>query len=820
MNPCVSPEELAAWSLGELPEDRIEEVAAHLEVCPECAAAVQGMDTTGDPFVRELRSAGAGGPPPEAEPALPRRVGGYEVLGLLGEGGMGIVYKARHTQLQRLVALKMLSGGEFARAEYRARFRGEAEAVARLQHPNIVQIFEVGEWHAEGSGSSVPYLALEHVEGGSLSDRLAGKPQPPAQAARWLLTLARAVHYSHGQGIVHRDLKPSNVLLGGDGQLKLCDFGVACRLTGADRNTQSGLVVGTAEYMAPEQAAGKGQQAGPAADVYSLGAMLYTMLTGRPPHVGVSLTDVLEQVCTREPVPPRGLQPAVPRDLNTICLKCLHKDPRRRYGSAAALAEDLERFLGGRPILARPTGAVERGWKWVRRHPGEALLGAAVLGVALLGFVLVWWQWQRAEARAVEEKSARLEAQEARRQAVAEQAKLALNQALGLCEQGEVGRGLLWLVRSLELTTRAEAHDLESAIRVNLADWQRQLSRPRLTVRHSAPVLDLAFQGDGRTLVSVGKDRNIRFWDTATGQPARPPLAHDWTVWSSTWIGRVVFNPANPDQMITGDDLGRGYCWDLRGGPAGGKQQGPLLLHPSGHMIWGAAFGPDGSRLVTACDDGAARVWDVARRATVGEPLWHNRGTEGVYTLALSPDGRTLITGGIDKHVVRWDVGEGKRIDSLALHSPVRALAFSRDGGKVLIGTEGGTVHVWHADTPRVSDLPLQGGEVTSLAVSPDGTLFAVATRPGTVRFWDLPTLQPIGQAHKLTGGVRALAFHPDGGTLATGQDDGTVRLWDVLRPKPWAGRCFSRARSTAWPSTARAPACWWGAAAGRNGLA
>ncbi|HEX5272641.1 MAG TPA: protein kinase, partial [Gemmataceae bacterium] len=353
MRPCVPPEELVAWSLGELPDSRIEEVAAHLEVCPRCAAAAEGVDTTGDPFVRGLRSAGAALEPTEpagsAPAALPRRVGEHEILGRLGEGGMGVVYKARHARLRRVVALKMLPGGQFTRTEDLARFRAEAEAVARLQHPNIVQIFEVGEWCGEG-GAAVPYFALEYVEGGNLSDRLQGKPQAPSQAALWTSTLARAVHHAHERSVVHRDLKPSNVLVADDGRLKLCDFGGARRLTGSDLNTRSGMLIGTAEYMAPEQAGGQGNEAGPAADVYSLGALLYAMLTGRPPPVGVSLAAVLEQVRSRDPVPPRRLQPAVPRDLNTICLKCLRKDPRKRYASAAALADDLDRFLAGRPV--------------------------------------------------------------------------------------------------------------------------------------------------------------------------------------------------------------------------------------------------------------------------------------------------------------------------------------------------------------------------------------------------------------------------------------------------------------------------------------
>jgi tRNA A-37 threonylcarbamoyl transferase component Bud32 len=322
---------------------------------------------------------------PGAE-APPGRVGDYEILEEIGRGGMGVVYRARHVTLHRLVALKMMLGRYFTDPEQRLRFRAEAAAVARLQHPHIVQLFESGE-HEAGAGLSRPYFTLELVEGGSLAQRLAGRPAPPRQAAAWLETLARAVHYAHQQGIIHRDLKPSNILLTGDGQPKICDFGVAKLLAGPDLKTLSGMLVGTAEYMAPEQAEGK-TASEPATDVYALGAILYEMLTGRPPFKGTSTLDTLNQVRTQEAVPPRRLQPLVPRDLETVCLKCLEKDPRQRYASALALAEDLCCFhQQGKPTRARPVSRLERVRKWARRQPAVAALTLAVLALVLLGTV-------------------------------------------------------------------------------------------------------------------------------------------------------------------------------------------------------------------------------------------------------------------------------------------------------------------------------------------------------------------------------------------------------------------------------------------------
>jgi eukaryotic-like serine/threonine-protein kinase len=283
---------------------------------------------------------------------------------------MGVVYKARHLRLGRVVALKMLVGGQFADRAQRQRFRAEAEAVARLQHPGIVQRFEVGE-HDVGAGPPRPYFTLEYVEGGSLDRRLAGRPLPPLQAAAWLDHLARAVHYAHERGIIHRDLKPSNVLLTDDDRPKVCDFGVAKLLTGSDRQTASGLILGTAEYMAPEQAEGKGT-AGPACDVYALGVILYEMLAGRPPFKGATTLDTLAQHRTQEPVPVRRLQPSVPRDLETVCPKCLEKEPGRRYPSALELAEDLRRFLDQKPVKARGVSAAGRLGRWARRNRGVA----------------------------------------------------------------------------------------------------------------------------------------------------------------------------------------------------------------------------------------------------------------------------------------------------------------------------------------------------------------------------------------------------------------------------------------------------------------
>ncbi len=320
-------------------------------------------------------------------PAIP----GYEIVAELGRGGMGVVYQARQLQPPRPVALKMILAGVHAGTRALARFRNEAEALARLQHPNIVQVYEVGE-HA-----GLPYFSLEYCAGGSLARELDGTPRLAAESAATVEVLARAVDAAHQAHVVHRDLKPGNVLRTADGRMKVSDFGLAKRLDTEAGPTQPGVILGTPSYMAPEQAAGKGKEAGPAADIYALGAILYELLTGRPPFRGTSPMDTVLQVLNDEPVPPRRLQPKVPRDLETICLKCLHKQPSHRYASAVALADDLARWQRGEPIQARPIRWPERGWMWCKRKPVLAALSATLLLAVLIGTPTVVWLWQRAE---------------------------------------------------------------------------------------------------------------------------------------------------------------------------------------------------------------------------------------------------------------------------------------------------------------------------------------------------------------------------------------------------------------------------------------
>jgi tRNA A-37 threonylcarbamoyl transferase component Bud32/tetratricopeptide (TPR) repeat protein len=389
-------------------------------------------------------------PPPRraavAEPPqLPKQLAGYELGDEIGRGGMGVVIRARDPRLDRTVALKLVIAGAYSGKEARESFLAEARVTARLRHPHIVQIYEVGE------ENGVPFMALELIEGGTLAREVAGHPLAPRRAAELIETLARAVGHAHSRGVIHRDLKPANVLLAADGP-KVADFGVAVVLD-PDTTARTGLLAGTPSYMAPEQTAGT-KNVGPLADVYALGAILYECLTSRPPFKAATPLETLDLVRAQPPVPPADLQPGVPRDLNTICLKCLEKEPARRYASAEALADDIGRFLRGEPIIARPVGRVERLWRWVRRNPRDAVLVAALFAALAGGFAGVFWQWQRSEGRRIESEGRKVEAEKARTDAEKAQADAEKAQADAVAKSRELQTAIdntVYLVNTIDL---------------------------------------------------------------------------------------------------------------------------------------------------------------------------------------------------------------------------------------------------------------------------------------------------------------------------------------------------------------------------------
>jgi WD40 repeat protein len=726
-------------------------------------------------------------------------VPGYEIEGILGRGGMGVVYKAQQTALKRTVALKMILGGGPAGEEQRTRFKAEAEAVARLRHPHIVQVYEVGEHQG------LPYCALEFVEGGSLARKLAGKPLPPGESARLVATLAGAMHLAHSRNVVHRDLKPANVLLTADGQPKVTDFGLARLLDAEPGLTRSGAVMGTPSYMAPEQATGQASAAGPPADVYALGAILYECLTGRVPFLGGNTLETLEQVRTREPVAPSRLQPAVPLDLETICLKCLAKEPEKRYPSAQELADDLERFGRGEPVTARPVGALERAWRWCRRNRAVAGLGAAVVlllvGAAVVSpvvavhFIRLAGEREHAridtETAGTREKEARTQAERQRDRAERAFGISTLAQALSAWNAGDVPLSV-----SLAEEVAPEARFWE---------WRHLRRRfagtPFTILGQSGGITKVAWSPDGQLLASGAADGSVRLRDAATGAERSTLQAHKGRVYG------LGFSPdgsrlatAGADGVVgvwdprTGGRLG---AWKSEGGAIYALDWAPVIAHA----------GMPNRCVATASADGRVRLWD-ADAGTAVQTIAAHPGP--VLAVAFSPDGRWLASAGDDHQVRLWDAASGGPVRALAGHQDkIGAVAFSPDGRLLAAGGADLFIRLWDPRSGQVvRDLDLYSRAeppdgwryfVTDLSFRPDGARLAsccggyAATRVGgpgvdrSVRIWDVDSGRQVASCKGPYQASTCVRYSPDGGRLAAGSSAGEagrwrgdLRVWDV----------------------------------------
>jgi WD40 repeat protein/serine/threonine protein kinase len=772
--------------------------------CPICGAAPAAGN--GDPDVTlyaKVKPAPDDSPPTLAgteQPAVddePRElpaVVGYEIIEELGRGGMGVVYRARQIGLNRIVALKMVLAGVHAGSKSLGRFRSEAEAVAKLQHPNIVQIYEVGEQDGR------PFFSLEYVDGGSLAKRLAGTPQSPQAAAALTETLARAIHYAHQRGIIHRDLKPANILVSGrvmsgewtvadtTHQVKITDFGLAKQLESTAAHSHSGAVVGTPSYMAPEQAGGKAGEVGPPADVYSLGAILYELLTGRAPFRGETALDTMLQVLSEDPVPPARLQPKLPRDLETICLRCLEKDPRRRYPTALDLADELLRFLNHEPIHARPLGPIARGLRWCRRNPVLAAVSLlAVLALLTVAGLSIGFGIREAQAArrleneqkhtkealevATEQTRLLQIANEKWRRFERMSASLALDQGLRLCEQGDIQRGLLWLARSLEIAP-PEAEDLQRAIRTNLDRWRSRLHALRSCLEHPAPVKAVALSSDGKALLTGSEDGIARLWDMASGRQFGPEFRHGKN------ISGVAFAP-NGQTVVTAGLDGVVQQWDRQSG----KRIGTPIQHNS--VIAALALSPNGKRIATASLD-EAQVWDAATGKALGPLLKHDN---HLTAIAFSPDGRTVVTGSLDKTARLWDATTGQPIGLPLQHADsVMAVAVSPDGTRIATGCgrNAKSAQLWDFATGKaVGPALLHRDRVGAIAFSPDSKTLLTGGFDKTARLWEVTTGRRLGVVLQHKGEVRAVAFCSDGVTFVTAGTDRTARLWEAMLDRP-----------------------------------
>ncbi len=838
--------------------DSAELLARHPEIAPELRQFLEADDLLADltapvrRVAQTLHSAArsgwtppaGGGAPADVPPAPARSVGGYELLGEIGRGGMGVVYKARDRKLGRLVAVKMIRSAAHASPAEVARFLAEARAKALLDHPNVVPVYEVGE--AEG----LPYFVMALVEGGSLQQRLAAGPLPAGEAASLVRHVAGAVQHAHDRGVLHRDLKPSNILLqmgkgeggrgNGDGSglhspLETCvpkvtDFGLA-RLAGEEGLTVTGEILGTPGYMPPEQAAGRTKEVGPHSDVYSLGAVLYGSLTGRPPFQAATVMETLLLVQDEDPVPPRRLNPAVPRDLEAVCLKCLEKEPARRYASAAGLAADLQRFLDGRPTLARPPGRVGRVWRWARRRPAWAALAAvsaaAVLTVAA-GAVAYTLELRShnaelADARAREHRQR--EATEARerllqRQAYGDGIRRAAQSWENLRKQMEDPDSGRPVPEVLSQLPPAEAYMLPSptgglAEDLRCFEWyhlRRAGSGLRVLRGHRDDPADVTFSRDGRlALTAGGNDETARLWDVDAGKEI-------WRHRGRGWVAAVALSPDGRYLALAGcakqadwrgQERGDLQVWDRL---AGVRVADPAF---GAWCVRAVAFSPDGRTLAATGgapdQSGVLGVWEVGSWEQRRRRRYAGPGTGLATGLAFAPDGRSLaeaLPDGPGPAAIRiheLDTGRVKVLASGAFTDPINRLAYAPDGRVLASGDNGGRVVLWDVagESPR-RDWSLPGMIVIGLGFSTGGETLAVAgTTPvgtptrGSVRLWDAATGRPRSDAWGPGGLIHNLAYAPDGRCVAVACGDGTVRLWDPERLRE--SRALQGTHKEAW---------------------
>jgi WD40 repeat protein/tRNA A-37 threonylcarbamoyl transferase component Bud32 len=856
---CCSEADLRALLAGELPDRIAESITRHLENCPGCESTASRLDMQADHFLKRLRRAvhdrvgdaskaqessevrttPASDAPQMAPDAtiegapvsgsersvgdsIPRTPPGYTIVKELGRGGMSVVYQARQKRPDRTVALKMLLYGAYASTEKRIRLLAEAEAVARLQHPGIVPVYEVAEH--EG----VPFLVLEYVPGGNLAQKINGRPLPARQAAEIVVVLARAIAHAHQEGIIHRDLKPANVLLTTGGQPRISDFGLAKQEQA--ELTASGDVLGTPSYMAPEQARGSVRLVGPATDIYALGAILYELLTGRPPFLAATVLETLEQVCAREPISPRRLNPKIPRDIDTICLKCLEKDRARRYASAQELAEDLKRFVDGRPVVARPVSAFNKAFRWCQRNPGWTAMAATLTG--LLVFIVIGTSMSAAYLR-----MALTQSQQSLWEAYLEEARASRMSK----RSGQRVRSLDAIRRALalpvppghalqELRTEAIASMALSDIRVS-REW------PGL----ANDTNDIDFSDDFQFYARADKE----------GGASVRRVADDVEVARLPGFGtKGYFSPhLSPDGthlVVRNSGSGQGRVWRLR--DAAPELRWEL---PEG-ALRSASFSLDGHLLAQIDFEGRLEFFDLlsGKRTSatsagrvrtiafhpnnkqfltvtrIGDQDWcclcelpHN-GVTAKFAPGVTirgcrwhPDGRTLAIMTSDNRVVFWDVTTGKTDRILSHPAPVIVRATFNHTGDLLV-TSSDRLRCWNPRTCQqvfempfrpaclrfspddrllACDLVMEGGLVRlhevavgreyislrrgslfgSPAVSPNGAFLVASTEDG-VRLWDLTTGQELA-LFPGTQGTSGVLFAADGGALFT---HGPQGLW------------------------------------------
>jgi eukaryotic-like serine/threonine-protein kinase len=728
-------------------------------LCPRCLLR-GGLGQTEAPGLQ--REAGG------ATSLAGRSFGDYELLEQIAHGGMGVVYRARQRSLDRIVAVKLLLAGQFAEPKFIQRFRAEAEAAARLQHPNIVAIHETGEQ------DGYQYFSMDYVAGKNLAqvrNEFGTRGVDFQRCARWVKQIAEAVHYAHQRGIIHRDLKPANVLIDEHDQPHITDFGLAKRLSsnsdfehGTSDLTLTGQVLGSPNYLPPEQAAGK--PAGVTSDVYSLGAILYHLLTGRPPFEAVSLTGVLKQVLETEPVSPRLLNPGIPHDLATIAQKCLEKEPARRYPTAQELADDVGRFLAGEPIRARPVGVVGQAWKWCCRRPAFAALGAALVLSLLAGFTAVLWQMQQTKES----------------ESVAQQNAYAadMNLAQVALENGDLGAAITLLEEHRPQRGQRDLRGWEWRYL-----WQRCRSDELFELTKCPQGIGLVASSPNGRWLAVQSKATLVLWDigSRTQVCSFPMYGYlDPFVFSQRGDLLAYSAPAPPAVKVV----------DLRT-----RQEVGYFLQTT--QVVQLAFSADATRLSVLVEDAGLIEWDLAtKKALRSTKFPTDKFTANPHWLVFAPDGRTVAFRA-DHGLGLWEAASGRqiRLELTGTRDSPTALRFSPDGTLLAagVGDADSEIYVWPVEdlwrSNKATPAPRHSfgkhrGWVCDIAFSPDGRALVSGIADSSLRVWQFDGQRASHQYHGHRHQVLSVAWSPDGQRIVSSGKDGSVRVWDP-RPEPAA---------------------------------